>query len=298
MCMLVFLTGVFSVNCLPRRLFSRPAKNLPYCLWSAACVAHRILPSGRTLQSCHCGRHSGRTEYIGDVWLKNFHSMSQYLLLSALIVHCNVLNCISAANNTDKWSKSFDIRPHQCSRWTVQSYSPDGAIVPSHEDTLAPPGGYDWTCSSIGPPESTTQTANRSVLPFCTAHGRKSLYFTVGAPFCQNCPFPWGHMDLQSLGQSEPTTQMAAPLVPPFLHRWPRSVPVLCNGPPLPPQNCPLPWWCGPHLIHSSLGPLESSSQTSCRLVEPFLQGALVWQIRPSRSVTIGHICTWYCNVV
>jgi len=27
---------------------------------------------------------------------------------------------------------------------------------------------------------------------FCTAHGRKSLYFTMGAPFPQNCPFPWG----------------------------------------------------------------------------------------------------------
>jgi len=26
---------------------------------------------------------------------------------------------------------------------------------------------------------------------FCTAHGRNSLYFTVGVPFPQNCPFPW-----------------------------------------------------------------------------------------------------------
>ena len=29
---------------------------------------------------------------------------------------------------------------------------------------------------------------------FCTAHGRKSLYFTMGAPFPQNCPFPWGSL--------------------------------------------------------------------------------------------------------
>ena len=35
--------------------------------------------------------------------------------------------------------------------------------------------------ASFGPPESTTQTANRSVQPFCTAHGRKTLYFTMGA---------------------------------------------------------------------------------------------------------------------
>jgi len=27
---------------------------------------------------------------------------------------------------------------------------------------------------------------------FCTAHGRKSLYFTMGGLFPQNCPFPWG----------------------------------------------------------------------------------------------------------
>jgi len=25
---------------------------------------------------------------------------------------------------------------------------------------------------------------------FCTAHGRKSLCFTMGDPFPQNCPFP------------------------------------------------------------------------------------------------------------
>jgi len=35
---------------------------------------------------------------------------------------------------------------------------------------LAPPGEYDLTSASFGPPESTTQTANRSVQPFCTAH--------------------------------------------------------------------------------------------------------------------------------
>jgi len=27
---------------------------------------------------------------------------------------------------------------------------------------------------------------------FCTAHGRKSLYFTMGLPFSQDCPFHWG----------------------------------------------------------------------------------------------------------
>jgi len=27
---------------------------------------------------------------------------------------------------------------------------------------------------------------------FCTAHGRKCLYLTIGAHIHQNCPFPWG----------------------------------------------------------------------------------------------------------
>jgi len=32
-----------------------------------------------------------------------------------------------------------------------------------YESTLAPPGEYDWTCASFGPPQSTTETANGSV---------------------------------------------------------------------------------------------------------------------------------------
>jgi len=27
---------------------------------------------------------------------------------------------------------------------------------------------------------------------FCTAHGRKSLYFTTGGPFPKKCPLSWG----------------------------------------------------------------------------------------------------------
>ena len=30
---------------------------------------------------------------------------------------------------------------------------------------------------------------------FCTAHGRQFLYFTTGAPFSQNCPFPRQDLD-------------------------------------------------------------------------------------------------------
>jgi len=46
--------------------------------------------------------------------------------------------------------------------------------------------------------------------------------FTMGAPFPQNCPFPWTDLHpliYDSLGQSEPTTQTASPSVQSFLHR-------------------------------------------------------------------------------
>jgi len=41
---------------------------------------------------------------------------------------------------------------------------------------------------------------------FCTAYGRKCLYFTMGAPINQNCPFPWkiwtSHVTRDAFGPS------------------------------------------------------------------------------------------------
>jgi len=65
--------------------------------------------------------------------------------------------------------------PHRRSTWAVQWYSPGGASVhpyPIHD--------------SLFSPESKSQTASRSVQPFCTAHGRESLYTCIlqrAAPF-------------------------------------------------------------------------------------------------------------------
>jgi len=71
-------------------------------------------------------------------------------------------------------------------------------------------------------------------------------------------------------------------------------------GCPSPPKNCPFSRRdLDAHVIHDSLGPPESSTQTASRLVQPFLQGSLVWQTdrqtdRPTdhatQSVTIGRI--------
>ena len=70
----------------------------------------------------------------------------------------------------------------------VQSYSPGGANVPSREGTLAVPGEYNWTCAFFGPPESTTQTANRSVQPFLHSSQQKVPILYNGRPFSRNYP--------------------------------------------------------------------------------------------------------------
>jgi len=54
----------------------------------------------------------------------------------------------------------------------VQSYSPGGGHVSSHEGTLAPPGEYDWTCASFGPLESTTQTGRNGKSIGSAVYGR------------------------------------------------------------------------------------------------------------------------------
>jgi len=47
---------------------------------------------------------------------------------------------------------------------------------------------------SLGPPESSTQTASWLVKPFCTAHHRASLYFTMGRPFPLKIAFSYEGM--------------------------------------------------------------------------------------------------------
>jgi len=46
--------------------------------------------------------------------------------------------------------------------------------------------------SSLCPLEPTTQTASRSVQPFCSVHGRASLYLTMGRPFPSKLPLLMG----------------------------------------------------------------------------------------------------------
>jgi len=79
---------------------------------------------------------------------------------------------------------------------------------------------------------------------FCTAHRRKSLYFTMGAPFPRIAPshggiwtpshtIPWDHPSPQPKWHLDQLSY--------FLHRLPQ-----CLWCPFSPQNCPFPWGSGP----------------------------------------------------
>jgi len=119
---------------------------------------------------------------------------------------------------------------------------------------------------------------------FCTAYGRKCLYFTMGAPIHQNCPFPWGiwtsHVKRDAFGSCEPTTQTAPRSVQPSSHRWPRSVSIVYN-------DLPLPMLASrPHVISGSLGPPDSGTQMVTWSFQPFLQGSLDDTLTVDLSVT------------
>ena len=72
--------------------------------------------------------------------------------------------------NFTKWPKEFDNRPHNIANTARRSISV---------------GRFNGICrvTFFRQSESKPQTASRSVQPFCTAHGRASLYFTMGRSF-------------------------------------------------------------------------------------------------------------------
>ena len=134
----------------------------------------------------------------------------------------------------------------------------------------------------------------------CTAHSRKSLYFTMGSLIHQNCPIPWGIWTpsnaYDALGPCELTTQTAPWSVQPCLHRWPQSA-------------CPytLQWFArfpfiivlshggsGPHVLHGSFGPPESWTQTATLSFQPFCRAHYCdrltdWQTDNGQTSLLGR---------
>jgi len=113
-----------------------------------------------------------------------------------------------------------------------------------HEGTLAPAGKYDWTCVFFGPPESTTQTANRSVQPFL--HSSQQCHWA-----CPGMSFPLIIAPLHwDLGPSQHMLPWAHPSPNPngistgsavFAQRTAES-PYTLQQAALSPQKSPFPW--------------------------------------------------------
>ena len=129
--------------------------------------------------------------------------------------------------------------------------------------------------------------ANPSVQPFL----HSSRHSVVGQALA--CPFliiTHSHGDLDpsnacSLGPTRVHNSNGISIGSAVLHRWLHSVP-FTMGCPFSLKIAHSHGGCGPHLIHGSLGPPESSNQTTCWSLQPCLQGSLVWQTdRPSYSV-------------
>jgi len=69
----------------------------------------------------------------------------------------------------------------------IQCYSTGDSNVSFHKGTLAPP-------ELVHPSAHLSPQSKRRMdrySRFCTAYGRKCLYFTMSAPIHQNCPFAW-----------------------------------------------------------------------------------------------------------
>jgi len=114
---------------------------------------------------------------------------------------------------------------------------------------------------------------------FCTAYGTKCLYFTMGSPIHQKCPFP------QGIWTSHVTHDALSPQPKRHLDRSAVFAQMTAECPYMvclfPPENCLFPCWhldSGSHVIHGSLGPPKSGTQmaTSSFHCQPFLRGSLV----------------------
>jgi len=95
--------------------------------------------------------------------------------------------------------------------------------------------------ASLGPSESITKMASRSVQPFLHS-SRHTVVRDVGAwPTPQNYPFPCGYLNPHLtcfLGSTESAPQMASLSGQPFMHSSWQTVPIFYNGtePQFPPK--------------------------------------------------------------
>jgi len=157
----------------------------------------------------------------------------------------------------------------------VQLYSPGDANAPCHVGTLAPPGKYDWTCASFGPPESTTQTANRSAQPFLHSSQQCVVRHVRACPFPSILPLPTRYLDPHpihgSLSLPKPTLKRHLDRFSHFCTAHVSECRWAFQGMAFPLKIAPSYGDRNPHLICGSFGPWGSASQTASRSAQPFL---------------------------
>jgi len=133
---------------------------------------------------------------------------------------------------------------------------------------------------SAHPSPQLDQTASRSVQPFLHSSPQcrwafSGMFWKLRLRMGQSRP----HLTRCSLSKHESKSQMAFRSVQPFLHSLRQRVSILYNGPPLFPLKLLLPMeGSGPPSNTWFFGPTESSTQMLSQLVQPFLQGSLLWQ--------------------
>jgi len=118
----------------------------------------------------------------------------------------------------------------------------------------------------------------------------ESLYTVFGATFRQNCPIPWGHLDLHLthafLVPSEPATQMA------FRSQSALYFTIAC---PVPLKTTPSHGGLGPQSNTWFPGPTRVLNANSILVGSAVFDGPLVWQT-DSPCYSVGnnrpHLCT------
>jgi len=135
---------------------------------------------------------------------------------------------------------------------------------------------------------------------FCTAHGRKCLYFTVGTHFPQIAPYQggiWTLSNLWFLGLVRAQNPNGITTGSTGFAQMTRVSPYFTMGRPSP-FKIALSHGCDDlHLIHGSLGPPEFSTQMASRSFQPLFAGLTSVTDRH----TIGCIYTYgrtteYCD--
>jgi len=136
------------------------------------------------------------------------------------------------------------------------------------------------THASFGPLECTTQMPSRSVQPFLhsSRHSYSWQWTLLSPKIARSHAWPWPHLIHDLMGPPESSTQASSRSLQPFLQNNRKMSIYFTMGCTFPSK---LPFPMGDLWTPSNtwfLGLPESSTQTTSRPVQPFLQGSLVWQ--------------------